>query len=362
MKKRKADPRINHSLFSVRNYVIFFFMVSFVVSCSFLSFFNFMDIEQLDIRKSAVVTFGNVIFLSLLVSMIDGMRRRYTVERPVKRILQETKRLTEGDFSARIEPFHGYDSMDEFDVLIEDFNKMAEELSGIETLRTDFVANVSHELKTPLSIIQNYATMLQTAELSEGKRLEYAKTIVGASRRLSDLITNILKLNKLENQQIYPQARVYDLGEQLCECMLNFEEEWEEKQLEITADIEDSVRIRGDAELMSLVWNNLFSNAIKFTESGGRVAVSLKREGEKAVVSVADTGCGMSPETGRHIFEKFYQGDTSHAVRGNGLGLALVKRVIDVVGGDIRVESAVGEGTTFRVYLKEEKDYHDGKI
>ena len=113
---------------------------------------------------------------------------------------------------------------------------------------------------------------------------------------------------------------------------------------------------------MSLVWNNLFSNAIKFTESGGRVAVSLKREGEKAVVSVADTGCGMSPETGRHIFEKFYQGDTSHAVRGNGLGLALVKRVIDVVGGDIRVESAVGEGTTFRVYLKEEKDYHDGKI
>jgi signal transduction histidine kinase len=199
--------------------------------------------------------------------------------------------------------------------------------------------------------MQNYGTLLAQPNLSEEQRLEYADAITSASKRLANLITNILKLNKLENQQIYPQKQTYDLGEQLCECLLSFENAWERKNLEVVTEIDEDVWVRSDPELLTLVWNNLFSNAIKFTDADGRIGLSLKREGGRAVVRVWDNGCGISPETGAHIFEKFYQGDTSHATQGNGLGLALVKRVVDIVGGEISVASAVGRGSEFTVKL-----------
>ena len=180
----------------------------------------------------------------------------------------------------------------------------------------------------------------------------YAVVISEAARRLAQLITNILKLNKLENQQIFSQTQEFDLSAQLCESLLQFEDAWESKNLNIETDIQDEVRIRSDRELLSLVWSNLISNAVKFTPEGGTVAVSLKTEEEYVVVSVRDTGCGMKSETGIHIFEKFYQGDTSHATQGNGLGLALVKRVMDILKGEIEVQSVYGEGSTFTVRLK----------
>ena len=182
--------------------------------------------------------------------------------------------------------------------------------------------------------------------------MEYAKSVTDASRRLADLIANILKLNKLENQQIYPEQRVYDLGEQLCECLLAFENIWEEKGIELDTDLEENVHIKSDAELLSLVWNNLISNALKFTPNGGRVCVSLKTEASCAVVQISDTGCGISKSVGAHIFEKFYQGDTSHATQGNGLGLALVKRSMDIVEGNISVSSEVGKGSVFTVKIR----------
>ena len=231
-------------------------------------------------------------------------------------------------------------------------NKMAEELSGTETLRTDFIANVSHELKTPLAVMGNYATMLQRPGITEEEKNDYAKAISEAARKLAQLITNILKLNKLENQQIFPQPKEFDLGEQLCECLLVFEDAWEARNLEIETDIQDDVRIQSDPELLSLVWNNLISNAVKFTPDGGTIGLSLKTEGSSVIVQVRDTGCGIKPEVGQHIFEKFYQGDTSHATQGNGLGLALVKRVMDILGGEIGVQSVYGEGSTFTVKLK----------
>lgn len=166
------------------------------------------------------------------------------------------------------------------------------------------------------------------------------------------MITNILKLNKLENQQIFPQPQEFDLGEQLCECLLVFEYAWEKKNLEIETDIQDGVRIKSDPELLHLVWNNLFSNAVKFTPPGGTIRVSLKAEEKNMVVSVSDTGCGIDPETGKHIFAKFYQGDTSHATQGNGLGLALVKRVVDILQGEISVQSIPHQGSTFTVRIR----------
>ena len=169
---------------------------------------------------------------------------------------------------------------------------------------------------------------------------------------MADMMTNILKLNRLEKQQIFPKAEEYDLGEQICECLLQYESVWEKSEIDIETDIADDIRVKADYELLCLVWNNLFSNAFKFTERGGVVSVSLSKDENYAVIKVGDTGCGMSAEVGAHIFEKFYQGDTSHSTQGNGLGLALVKRVIDILKGEISVESAVGVGTTFTVKLR----------
>ena len=342
---------------AIRRYAVFFLLMAFVISCCLILFLTQMrgameiTFSEDDIKLAAILTLINVLWLSLLCTVIDGIRRRYMVERPVKRIIHAAEKIMKGDFSARIEPVGSINSADGFDIIIEYFNKMAEELGSVETLRTDFIANVSHELKTPLAVMQNYGTMLQQRELSEEKRIEYAKAITESSRRQADLISNILKLNRLENQQIFPEKQTYNLGEQLAECLLNFESTWEQKEIEIETDIEEEVFVESDPELLMLVWNNLFSNAMKFTESGGTVSLKLKSEDEWAVVQVSDTGCGISPETGKHIFEKFYQGDTSHAAQGNGLGLALVKRVVDIVGGDISVSSELGKGSVFTVRL-----------
>lgn len=350
-------PTFRQVLKSVNSYIVFFLTVAFAVSCCMMLFLRILSgtmglvFDADNIATAAKVTFGNVLLITFLFGTADYIRRKITVERPVKQITAAAERIMQGDFSARVPPIRGAGT-DGFNQIGAAINKMAEELSGTETLRTDFIANVSHELKTPLAVIGNYATILQNPGITDAERSEYAKAISEASQRLAQLITNILKLNKLENQQIFPHLEEYDLGEQLCESLLQFEDTWERKSLVIETDIEDDVRIRSDAELLRLVWNNLISNAVKFTPEGGTVGVSLKALENSIVVSVSDTGCGIKPETGRHIFEKFYQGDTSHATQGNGLGLPLVKRVMDILNGEIRVESVYGEGSTFTVTLK----------
>lgn len=343
---------------AVNNYLVFFLIVAFVVSCCMMLFVTVLaDTMGLvftmdNIGTAAKLTFGNVLLITLFSGTFDYFRRKQMVERPVKRILEATEKIMQGDFTIRIEPVKEFSGETGFNEIIKAINKMTAELAGTETLRTDFIANVSHELKTPLAVMGNYATMLQKPGISEEDRIEYAKAISHSSRRLAALITNILKLNKLENQQIFPQLDEYDLGEQLCENLLQFEDIWEKKELNIETDIEDDVRIRSDAELLSLVWNNLISNAVKFTPEGGTIGIKLKTEGNLVVVSFSDTGCGIKPEVGQHIFEKFYQGDTSHATQGNGLGLALVKRVVDILNGEIGVQSVYGQGSTFTVKFR----------
>jgi len=342
----------------INDFLTFFLIVSFVVTCCMTLFLNTlassMEIEftPLNVSTAAKITMVNVVLLTLILTVCDVIRRKITVERPTKIIVEAGRRITEGDFSARIEESGSISRSEGFSEIAECFNKMAEELSSTETLRTDFIANVSHEIKTPLSVMSNYATLLQAPGLSEEQRLEYAKAIGTSSRRLSSLVTNILKLNKLENQQITPKAEKYDLSEQICECLLQFEDAWEEKNLNIETDIEDSLIVESDREMMSLVWNNLISNAIKFTEIGGTVSVSAKASAHHITVTVSDTGCGISKEVGNHLFDKFYQGDTSHSTEGNGLGLALVKRVIDITKSTIFVESELCKGTSFTVRIK----------
>ena len=349
--------RFRTVLKTINNYVVFFLTVAFAVSCCMMLFAstlaNTMGIvfDKENITAAAKVTFLNVLLLTFLFGTIDYVRRKMMVDRPVKIITAATEKIMQGDFSVRVRPMHGA-GMEGFNQISMAINAMAAELAGTETLRTDFIANVSHELKTPLAVMANYAAILQRPGITEEEKNEYAKSISEAARRLAQLITNILKLNKLENQQIFPTPQEFDLSQQLCECLLGFEDAWEKKALEIETNLEDGIRIKSDPELLSLVWNNLISNAVKFTPEGGTVSVSLKTEGDYVLVAVSDTGCGMTPEIGMHIFEKFYQGDTSHATQGNGLGLALVKRVVDILGGEIGVQSVYGKGSTFTVKFK----------
>ena len=342
----------------VYNYFMFFLLTAFLVTCTtslFVTVLSYsLDIVLTDenVRLAAKMTFVNVLILSILFTVIDALRRKFTTEKVTRHITTAAREIVKGDFDVRIEPVSSFASDDNFNVIIDCFNRMAEELKGVETLRSDFVANVSHEMKTPLAVMQNYGRLLSEPSLTEEKRLEYARGVTDASKRLSDMMTNILKLNRLENQKIFPKSESFDLGEQLAESLLQYESVWERRNIEIETDIEQGITVSADRELLSLVWNNLFSNAFKFTRDGGRVTLALSADESLATVKICDTGCGMSAEVGAHIFEKFYQGDTSRATEGNGLGLALVRRVVDIIDGEIGVESSVGVGTTFTVRIK----------
>lgn len=311
-----------------------------------------MEFNKQQIQASAKITFLNVLLLSFIFLVIDIIRTKWIVDRPVKKIISGLNQIIQGDYSIEINTLRSYENGLIFNPIIEHINRMTKELNSVEMLKTDFISSVSHEMKTPLAVIHNYGSLLEQEGISDEKRKEYAKAISHTSSKLADLISNILKLNKLENQSIYPNYESYSLDEQLRECILNHENEWSKKNLLLEIEL-DSIQIQADRELLSLVWNNLISNAIKFTEKKGSISIQLKyNDAETIAVSVKDTGCGMSRETGKHIFDKFYQGNTAHSTEGNGLGLSLVKRVVEILHGEIQVHSELGKGTEFTVLLK----------
>lgn len=349
--------RFRRTLQALNRYIVFFLLISFVITCCMLLFVTtltvVMDITltEHDVAAAAKLTLGNVMLLSAIVTAIDAVRRKLMYTVPQRRIAAAAKEMMRGNFDVRIRRRRLLGTDDTFDEIIDCFNDMAQALQSTETLHTDFIANVSHELKTPLAVIQNYATMLRDPHLDTDTRTDYATAIITATGRLSQLVSNILRLNKLEQQQAQQSPARYDLGEQLCECLLNFEAVWEHKGIAIETDIAESVTVYKDRDMLSLVWSNLLSNAFKFTPNGGTVRLTLELEDGVAVTRISDTGCGISCEVGARIFDKFYQGDTSHQSEGNGLGLALVKRVIAITDSEISVTSEVGKGTTFTVSM-----------
>ena len=306
------------------------------------------------IRTTVVILYWVLVSASL--TLLTRWQMKKTYEIPLQNMAEATSRVANGDFSVYVPPLHTNDRLDYLDVMMMDFNRMVEELGSIETLKTDFFSNVSHEIKTPIAVILGAAENLKREDLPEERRQEFVDTIIQSSRKLSNLMTNILKLNMLEKQNIQPLPEEFDLCEQLCGCVMQFEDVMEEKQIDFEARLEDACMIRADASLLELVWSNLLSNAFKFTEEGGNVRLTQSSSDGEVVVSVADSGCGMGPETMKNMFDKFYQGDTSHAVSGNGLGLALALRIVQMMGGTIQVESEIGVGSIFTVRMPVDGD------
>jgi len=280
-------------------------------------------------------------------SLITRWQIKEGYDIPMRILSNAAKEVAGGDFSVYVEPMHTPDKYDYIDVMFTDFNVMVQELGSIETLKNDFVANVSHEIKTPLAVIRNYTTALDNDNLTAEMRKEYIDTIVKATDNLTALISNILRLNKLENQEIDTPAEPYNLCVQLFDCALQFESLWEEKNIEFSVEVEDKAVITADKELLEIVWNNLLSNALKYTEPGGSVSIMQTSDEDSITVVVSDTGCGMSKETLKRIFDKFYQADTSHSGEGNGLGLALAYRIVEKSRGTLTVSSELGKGSVF---------------
>jgi len=350
MRKKPAVRRVKAQYFSAAVFVL-----SFTALATLTTIQNYIlgaHIDYIAIPTSsriAIMIYWISVSVAFTLFIHWQIKRNY--DQPMQKLAKATQDVASGDFSVYVRPLHSADKADYLDVMIMDFNKMVEELGSIETLKTEFFSNVSHEFKTPLSVIQSHAEMLRRETIADEQRMEYAALIIQSTKKLSGLITHILKLNRLEQQKIRPTPERYDLCAQLSECALQFEEMWEEKEIEFEADMEDRATIVADESLLELVWNNLLSNAMKFTGNGGTVTLTQTSTADEIIVSVADTGCGMSEETLRHVFDKFYQGDTSRATEGNGLGLSLALRILQLSGGAITARSTLGAGSVFTVHL-----------
>jgi signal transduction histidine kinase len=351
---------------TILSFLFTYIVLSFLTAMQTVILNKYIDLQNVPVGY-IIAMVGYWAIVSAAFTLIIQKQIHSNFETPMRKLADASKKVANGDFSVYLKPVHLKGNYNYIDDMINDFNLMVEELGSIETLKTDFFSNVSHEIKTPLSVIQSYAQALQNEALTPQERKDYTNTIISYTSRLSELITNFLKLRKLENQNIQLITAPYDLCSQLADCALQFENIWETKNISFSVDIEDQALIRADASLMELVWNNLLSNAFKFTPSGGSVKLSQSSTPQEIIVSISDTGEGMSSDTMQRMFEKFYQGDSSHATEGNGLGLSLVLRVLQIVGGNITAASQLGEGSTFTVSIPhtpqttigENQEYHE---
>jgi signal transduction histidine kinase len=342
--------RRKNNVASILGSVFFFVTVSVIATIAILIYNS--AVKAYDRNIVTLIMAVTIIVLALICTMVDVFRRKIMVEKPLEKILQAMERLGRGDFSVRVSPDHPYGKYSEYDVIIYHINKVADNLGKSQMLNNNFISNVSHEIKTPLAIISSYASLLKNPTLDQEERNKYLETLSSATERLGALVANVLTLNKLENGALDTEKSKVNLASALSDAIIAFEDVIDKKGIEIDTDL-DEVCVLSYPSCLELVWNNLISNAVKFTEKGGKISVSVKIKDGKAVVSVKDSGCGISKQTGERIFDKFYQGDTSHSKEGNGLGLALVKKVIDLTGGEILVESQENKGSTFTVVLKE---------
>jgi len=330
-------------------FVVLVFMI--MTLSAIFAIISLLVLYRLEIISDASATPIVLAAVVLIVSLTIGTMLTFGVGRrvlkPLNELIAATREVAKGNFSVKVENSNDENELGE---LIRSFNNMTKELNGIEMFRKDFINNFSHEFRTPIVSIRGFAKQLKRDSLTEDKREEYADIIINESERLANMSTNILLLTKLENQQIVTGKQIFSLDEQLRDCILLLQMQWERKNICFEVNL-DPVQYYGNPEMWSQVWLNLISNAIKFSNQDGEITVQCFDEGSDIKVKIADKGIGMDDETRIHIFEKFYQGDLAHASEGNGLGLSLVKRIIDLCGAKIAVKSQLGKGTSFMVRL-----------
>lgn len=327
--------------------IIFIIMFSTALILSLITFFLFHRGYFPTPNGSVLPVIVFLLFLSVVLSTSVFIFVANKILQPITSFTLAYDEIAGGNFDIQVkEKSH----IKEITNMAKSFNFMARELSSIETLRNDFVVNVSHEFKTPIAAIEGYATLLHDKGLSDIEREECTKMIIDSARQLSALSGNILRLSKLENQEMIIENSVYRLDEQIRQAVLLLESEWSAKSHELVIELNET-HYYGNESLLLQVWLNLIGNAIKFTPYEGKITVQLMSDKQNVTVKITDTGIGMEENVIRHIFDKFYQGDSARKVGGNGLGLALTKRIIDLTNGEIKVFSKAGEGSTFEVKL-----------
>lgn len=348
---------------SINAYVVlfvFFIMVSAGVICVLI--FNILDafglmkhIEVVPMLLPLIMLCACIIIGSILSAMLSGV-----LLRPLNDLKEGLLKVSKGDFSVRLEQ----SGNSELSHIQENFNIMVKELGSTELFRNDFINDFSHEFKTPMVSVYGFAKQLKKGGLTKEQEQEYIDIIINESQRLINMSSNILMLSKLENQEIITDKKEFSLDEELRRCVLQLQGQWGEKNQEVIPDLCE-ITYYGNSEMLKQVWLNVIGNAIKYTPEGGTIEVKLDinpKNEQEVRVRITDNGIGMDKVTTERIFEKFYQGDSSHATGGNGLGLAMVKRIVELCGGRIRVKSEPDKGTQFTVYLPiENKEKEDKK-
>jgi len=317
-----------------------FFLTGFIV------YLYYKTSMPADTPPQAWVPFVSFAITAVIVSISLTLLISRRLFVPIEHLIRALKQVASGDFKAQLPDTSGDSEIANMNI---NFNKMVKELNSMETLQADFIQNVSHEIRTPLSAIEGYAKLLNSENLTEEAR-EYTLRIFEAAKRLSYLTGNILKLSKLENQQIISEKHIFSLDEQLRQTILLLEPVWGKKDLEIDIDFPE-VNFLGNEELLFQVWTNIISNAIKFTPKGGSISIKLEKDLYQISVIVQDSGIGMTEDVKARIFDRFYQGEKNRNAEGNGLGLALVKKIIDLCDGKIEVDSQPDYGSVFTVRL-----------
>lgn len=296
------------------------------------------------------ISIPNLIWIVFVSIIVGGFVMSFISKRlitPLTNLSSAMNKVAEGDFETQIETESRLEAIQD---IYTNFNLMVKELGATETLQTDFVSNVSHEIKTPITAIDGYATLLQNTENIDEVENEYIEKILFNTKRLSELVSNILLLSKVDNKAIQAKKTTYRLDEQIRQSIVLLEPKWSAKEIDFDVDM-DEIEYTGDESLMFHVWNNLIDNAIKFSPENGLIRMKLERADSKITFTIEDEGCGISDEEKKHIFNKFYQSDSSHKSEGNGLGLALVKNILTLCGGEISVTDGKNGGARFEVIL-----------
>ena len=346
MKKTEKLKKLRPKL-GVQPYYFLLALIEIVIAAGLALLLNWLLEDVLEFRLAPWLW---VLIFSVILCSVLGWLISAQFFEPISRLSRAMRKVGKGDFSVRLETSSRIREVrDTYD----NFNLMTRELGATETVQTDFVSNVSHEFKTPINAIEGYATLLQSAQPTEEQAL-YVEKILLNTRRLNELVGNILLLSRVDHQAINSNRKRYRLDEQIRQAIVLLEPKWDKKELELDVEL-DTLDYTGNESLLLHVWVNLIDNAIKFDPHGGLLRLRLRRQDGSAVFTVDDSGPGIAEEAQTHIFDKFFQADSSRMMEGHGLGLALVKRVLDVCGGTIQVENLPETGCRFTVTLPPEQ-------